>query len=90
MHISRGRLVIDLLLELSPGDQFSTHAAVGLGRQNPLEEVVKSSPYTHGSFYVVTLWTVAHQAPLSMGILWAQILEWVAMPSSRESSQLKD
>ena len=29
-----------------------------------------------------TLWTVAHQAPLPMGILQARILEWVAMPSS--------
>ena len=35
----------------------------------------------------VTPWTVAHQAPLSMGILQARILEWVAMPSSRGSSQ---
>ena len=26
--------------------------------------------------------TVVHQAPLSMGILQARILEWVAMPSS--------
>ena len=32
-------------------------------------------------------WTVAHQAPLSMGILQARILEWVAMPCSRGSSQ---
>ena len=32
-------------------------------------------------------WTVAHQAPPSMGILQATILEWVAMPSSRGSSQ---
>ena len=30
----------------------------------------------------VTLWTVAHQAPLSMRTLQARILEWVAMPSS--------
>ena len=30
---------------------------------------------------------VACQAPLSMGILQARILEWVAMPSSRGSSQ---
>ena len=30
-----------------------------------------------------TPWTVALQAPLSMGILQARILEWVAMPSSR-------
>ena len=29
----------------------------------------------------VTAWTLAHQAPLSMGILQARILEWVAMPS---------
>ena len=34
----------------------------------------------------VTPWTVAHQAPLSMGILQARTLEWVAMPSSRGSS----
>ena len=35
-------------------------------------------------------WTVADQAPLSTGILQARILEWVAMPSSRESSQPRD
>ena len=35
-------------------------------------------------------WTVALQAPLSMGILQARILEWVAMDSSRGSSQLRD
>ena len=34
----------------------------------------------------VTLWTVARLAPLSMGILQARILEWVATPSSREPS----
>ena len=34
----------------------------------------------------VTLWTVAHQASLSMGILQAKILDWVAVPSSRGSS----
>ena len=27
-----------------------------------------------------TLWTIAHRAPLSMGILQARILEWVAFP----------
>ena len=37
-----------------------------------------------------TPWTVAHQAPLSMGILQARILEWVAMPSSRGSSHPRD
>ena len=37
-----------------------------------------------------TPWTIALQAPLSMGILRARILEWVAMPSSRGSSQPRD
>ena len=34
-----------------------------------------------------TPWTTARQPPLSLGILQAGILEWVAMPSSRGSSQ---
>ena len=38
----------------------------------------------------VTLWTVACQAPLSMGILQARILDWVAVSSSRGSSWPKD
>ena len=33
---------------------------------------------------LVTLWTVAHQAPLSIGILQARILEWVAISFSRD------
>ena len=32
----------------------------------------------------VTPWTIACQAPLSMGILQARTLEWVSMPSSRD------
>ena len=35
-------------------------------------------------------WPVARQAPLSMDILQARILEWVAMPFSRGSSQPRD
>ena len=34
--------------------------------------------------------SVACQAPLSMGILQARILEWVVMPSSRGSSQTRN
>ena len=34
-----------------------------------------------------TLWTVACQAPLSVGILQARVLEWLAIPSFRRSSQ---
>ena len=37
-----------------------------------------------------TPWTVAQQAPLSMAILQARKLEWVAMPFSRRSSQPRD
>ena len=38
----------------------------------------------------VTPGTVAHQAPLYTEILQARILEWVAMPYSRGSSQPRD
>ena len=34
-----------------------------------------------------TLWIVALQAPLFLGILQIRIMEWVAMPFSRGSSQ---
>ena len=34
----------------------------------------------------VTAWTIAYQAPLSMGFSQARILEWVAIFSSRASS----
>ena len=33
-----------------------------------------------------TPWTVTHQAPLTMVVLQARLLEWVAVPSSRGSS----
>ena len=42
---------------------------------------------TQSCLTLMTQWTVACQAPLSMGILQASILEWVAMPFSRGSSQ---
>ena len=35
-------------------------------------------------------WTVASQAPLSMGILEARLLEWFAIPFSRGSSRPRD
>ena len=38
----------------------------------------------------VTQWTVALQAPVSMRILQARIVQWVAMPSSRGSSLPRD
>ena len=47
------------------------------------------SRFNHVQVFV-TLWTVAHQAPLSKGFFQARTLEWVAMPSSRGSSRPKD
>ena len=40
-------------------------------------------------FFVIP-WTVTHQAPLSIRILQARILKWVAMLSSRGSFQPRD
>ena len=52
------------------------------------------SPYCVQSlsrvWHFATPWTAACQAPLSTGIPKARILEWVAMSSSRESSQSRD
>ena len=38
----------------------------------------------------VTPWTVALQAPLSMGIFQARVQEWVAISFFRGSSQSRD
>ena len=43
------------------------------------------SHFSHVRLFVI-LWTIACQAPLSMGLLQARILEWVTIPSSRGSS----
>ena len=37
-----------------------------------------------------TPWTVAYQAPPSMGFFWARVLEWVVISFSRGSSQPRD
>ena len=43
------------------------------------------SRFSHVQLFA-TLWTIAYQTPLFMGILQARILEWVAMPTSMGSS----
>ena len=45
---------------------------------------------TQSCLTLVTPWTVACQALLSMGIIPARILEWVAISLSRASSQPRD
>ena len=47
------------------------------------------SHFSHVRLFT-TSGTVARQTPLSVGILQARILEWVAMPSSRGSSQPRE
>ena len=63
-------------------------------RINELKDISKEILYipccAHHVWLFVTPWTVARQAPPSMAILQAGILEWAAMPSSRGSSQCRD
>ena len=47
------------------------------------------SHFSHVQLFV-TPWTVALQAPPSMGFFLARALEWVATPSSRGSSRPRD
>ena len=43
------------------------------------------------AYFCATAWAVAYQDPPSvLGILQARILEWIARPSSKESSQPRD
>ena len=46
--------------------------------------------WLHHARLFTTPWTGARQAPLSMELLQAKILEWVARPYSRGSSQPRD
>ena len=48
------------------------------------------SPFRRVQLFENTFSSVAQQALLSMGILQARILEWVATPSSRGSSRSRD
>ena len=48
------------------------------------------SQFLQSCWLFLTPWTLVCQAPLSMGLLRARILEWVAMYSSRRSSWPRD
>ena len=54
----------------------------------PVYAVLCFCHFSHVQFFAAP-WTVAHEAPLSMGILQARILEWVAIPFSRGSSGIE-
>ena len=55
---------------------------LGMGRYN-LVQFSSVQSLSHVQLFA-TLWTIVH------GILQARILEWVALPFSRESSQPRD
>ena len=67
----------------------------GLGRWLGHEGIAKETSesevksLSHVRLFV-TSWTVAYQAPLSMGFFQARVLEWVAMSFSRRSSRPRD
>ena len=59
---------------------------------NIWEKLIFACMLSHFShvWLFVTLWTVACQAPLSMGFSQERILKWMSMPSSRGSSLLRN
>ena len=57
--------------------------------QKALHAVLFEVAFSRAQLFM-TLWTVVHQAPLSMGILQVRILEWVAISFSRRSSRPRD
>ena len=60
-------------------------------RQNYLSAIrgCMLDPFSHVHLFL-TPWTVAHQAPPSMKVFQARILEWAALPSFRRSFQPRD
>ena len=75
---------------------FCTHACPYY-QHSPLEEYTYYNHWHIVCAYLLsrvqlfaTPRTIARQAPLCMGILQARIQEWVAMPSSKGSSQPRD
>ena len=86
-----------MCLVCSSNPPYISHAAVCDGLSYLVHGVTKSwtllSDFTFTLICVqlfMALWIVACQAPLSMGILQARILEWVTCPSPGESSQPRD
>ena len=83
----------DSLLEHAAGQplcmQYSSPSSVN--KWIPVPEPRVCCAYSLSCVWLFVIpWTVAHPDPLSMAIFQERILEWVAMPSSRGSSQSRD
>ena len=75
---------------LSMGSRRAGHNWSALADLYPLDvHMCALSHCSHVQLFAA-LWTVTYQASLSMGILQARMLEWVALPFSRGSSQPRD
>ena len=66
------------------------HGAVNIYRTSPSAEEERVYTVTHLVCLFVTPWTVAHQAPLSMGLSRQEYWSGVVVSYSRGSSQLRD
>ena len=70
---------------------FKIKKKLEVHEENPSVKKRNSESVSHSVMSnSATPWAVAHQASLSMGILQVRILEWVAIPFSRGSSQPRD
>ena len=70
---------IHVYVWLSPFAIYLKHNIV-----NHLYSYIKCKIKKKGVQLFVTLWTTAHQVPMSLVILQARILEWDGMPFSRD------
>ena len=77
-------------LETEPGLQHCRQILYCLSHQGSLRSLCACMLSRLVVSNSAALWTVAHQAHLSMGLSQVRILEWVAMPSSRGSSRPRD
>ena len=75
----------------------STHSSILAWRIHGQRKLVGCSPWKSWKCSLLSrVWlfaippTEACQVPLSMGILWARILEWIGISFSRGSSQTRD
>ena len=85
-YVVEGRLVAFYYYRNQTGIPSNSSS---LKRPQPPPHILPSAAVAQ-SWLFATPWTVARQAPLSMEILQARILEWVALPSFRGSSRPRD